>query len=64
MRREWITFFCGVIVFFMPFLGFPRLFNQAVYMLVGLLLVVMSLRNLRRKYVTDLYQKADTSVRE
>ena len=62
MKREWIIFVCGLIVFFLPLLGFPRTFDNAVFIIIGILLVTLALRNIRKEYMKDLYvQKKDPS---
>lgn len=55
MKRDWIIFTCGLVVFFLPLLGFPRVFNSALYIIIGILLVVLALRNIRKEYVKGMY---------
>ncbi|HEY9583296.1 MAG TPA: hypothetical protein VJK09_03275 [Candidatus Paceibacterota bacterium] len=57
MRREWIIFVCGVVIFFLPLLGFPQSFDNTVFILIGLLLVILALRNIRKEYVRELYEQ-------
>jgi len=64
MRREWIIFVVGVVIFFLPFLGFARVFNNALMIIAGLLLCALSLRQLRRGYVSELYDPVGKDKKE
>ena len=54
MRKEWYIFSVGLVVFLIPFLGFPRQFNSFVLCVVGLSLVAVSLHTIRQAYVHEL----------
>jgi len=56
MKREWIIFGIGVVIFFLPLLGFPRAFNTFLYMISGLSLGALALRNIRKQYVKEFYE--------
>jgi len=57
MKQLWIIFGCGVLIFFLPILGFPQAFDDTVYILTGLLLMALSLRDIRKGYVRELYEQ-------
>jgi TRAP-type C4-dicarboxylate transport system permease small subunit len=58
MRRDWILFVLGVIVFFIPLLGFPQKFDTVVLVISGLLIMIFSLRNVRLLYLKEADEKA------
>ena len=55
MKLWWIIFGCGLIAFFLPILGFPQAFDNTIYILTGLLLMALTLREIRKGYVRELY---------
>ncbi len=57
MRRDWIVFILGVIIFFVPLLGFPQKFDTIVLVLAGLLIMLFSLRNVRLQYLKEADEK-------
>ena len=61
MRQNWIIFGCGAIVFLLPLLGFPRNFNNTLYLLTGLLLMTLSIRTIRKQYLKDFYDQDKNS---
>ena len=54
MKREWFIFVLGLIVFLIPFLGFPRKVVAIILGIAGLSLMIVALRNIRLTYVRDL----------
>ncbi len=61
MKREWVIFIIGVIIFFLPLLGFPIAFKTVVFMILGLLLWGSALRELRKAYRQE--RTIDSQVR-
>ncbi|MEK7535914.1 MAG: hypothetical protein AAB590_02800 [Patescibacteria group bacterium] len=57
MKLWWIIFGCGLIAFFLPILGFPQAFDNTIYILTGLLLMALTLREIRKGYVRELYEQ-------
>jgi TRAP-type C4-dicarboxylate transport system permease small subunit len=53
MRRDWILFVLGAVTFFIPLLGFPQKFDNAVLVVAGLLVMTFSLRNVRLQYLRE-----------
>ena len=48
----------GLIVFFIPLLGFPQKFDTVVLVLAGFLVMLFSLRNVRLQYLKEADEKA------
>ena len=45
----------GVIIFFLPLLGLPRSYQSVIMIVGGLVVMILSLRRLRKGYVSELY---------
>ncbi|HEY4504700.1 MAG TPA: hypothetical protein VJI73_02930 [Candidatus Paceibacterota bacterium] len=55
MKQQWVIFIIGVVIFFLPFLGIPRAIDNVLLILSGFIIVILSLRSLRKAYVKQLY---------
>ncbi|HEY4504998.1 MAG TPA: hypothetical protein VJI73_04480 [Candidatus Paceibacterota bacterium] len=58
MRRDWILFVLGLIIFFIPLLGFPQKFDTVILVISGLLITLFSLRNIRLQYLKETDEKS------
>ena len=45
----------GVSIFFLPLLGLPRSYQSVIMIVGGLVVMILSLRRLRKGYVSELY---------
>lgn len=53
IKREWVIFGLGFVVFVLPLLGFPKAVDNFVFLLAGFMLMVSALRVLRIIYRSE-----------
>ena len=51
MWRNWTVLILGIIVFLLPFLGFPRAVDDKLLFLIGLVIIAVSYLNARFVYL-------------
>lgn len=54
MSKETLVFVIGILVFFSPFLGFPLLYKERFYIVVGVLLMLLGYRLRRLAFLRSL----------